>query len=363
MKDLITLLIHLLATLAKLMVPGGARSIVADSLLMKQQLLVINRSRKRAPNLSALDRFLFGFWSLFLNPHRILRAAVIIKPSTLLKLHEALKKRKYRLLFSARKKGKPGPKGPSQELIQAIIEMKRRNPRYGCPMIAGQISTVFGIDIDKDIVRRVLAKYYHPPPDTGGGPSWLTFIGHMKDSLWSIDLFRCESVILKTHWILVVMDQFTRRIIGFGVHAGDVDGIALCCMFNKAISKRGIPKYLSSDNDPLFRYHQWKANLRILEVEEIKSIPYVPLSHPFVERLIGSVRRDFLDQTLFWNAVDLERKLTDYQAYYNIHRTHRSLDGDTPAEVSGIVTKLPIKLNKFRWQTHCRGIYQLPIAA
>ncbi len=355
---------HLLTTLAKLLMgPGGAKAVVADSLLMKQQLLVINRSRQRAPNLSALDRFLLGFWSLFLSPHHILRAAVIIKPSTLLKLHEALKKHKYRLLFSARKKGKPGPKGPSQELIHAIIEMKRRNPRYGCPMIAGQISKVFGIDIDKDVVRRVLAKYYHPAPDTGGGPSWLTFIGHMKDSLWSVDLFRCESIMLKTHWILVVMDQFTRRIIGFGVHAGDVDGIALCCMFNKAISKRGIPKYLSSDNDPLFRYHRWKANLCILEVEEIKSIPYVPLSHPFVERLIGTIRREYLDHALFWNAVDLERKLTDYQAYYNLHRTHRSLDGDTPAEVAGIVTKLPIKLNKFRWQTHCRGIYQLPIAA
>jgi hypothetical protein len=136
--------------------PGGAKAIVAESLLMKQQLLVINRSRQRAPNLSALDRFLLGFWSLFLSPHHILRAAVIVKPSTLLRFHEALKKRKYRLLFSARNNSKPGPKGPSQELIKAILEMKRRNPRYGCPTIAGQISKVFGIGIDKDIVRRVL---------------------------------------------------------------------------------------------------------------------------------------------------------------------------------------------------------------
>ena len=59
---------------------------------------------------------------------------------------------------------------------------------------------------------------------------------------------------MKSHWVLVVMDQFTRRIIGFGVHAGDVDGIALCRMFNSAISNQGTPHYLSSDNDPLFRY-------------------------------------------------------------------------------------------------------------
>jgi hypothetical protein len=74
----------------------------------------------------------------------------------------------------------------------------------------------------------------------------------------------------------------------------------------------GTPKYLSSDHDPLFTYHQWAANLRILDVNEIKSIPYMPCSHPFIERLIGTVRRDFLGQTLFWNAIDLERKLKDF---------------------------------------------------
>ena len=107
------------------------------------------------------------------------------------------------------------------------------------------------------------------------------------------DLFQCESATLRTHWVLVVMDQYTRRIIGFGVHAGKVDGVALCRMFNCAIrGHRWLPKYLSSDNDPLYRFHQWQANLRILEVTEIKSIPYVPLSHPFVERLIGSFVED-----------------------------------------------------------------------
>lgn len=117
--------------------------------------------------------------------------------------------------------------------------------------------------IDKDVVRRVLVKHYRPGHGSGG-PSWLTSIGHLRDSLWSVDLFRCESITLRTHWVLVVMDQFTRRVIGFGVHDGDVDGVALCRMFNTAISGMGVPKYLSSDNDPLFTYHRWEANLRIL---------------------------------------------------------------------------------------------------
>jgi len=124
MKGLLLMLAHLLTTLARLLGPGGAKAIVADSLLMKQQLLIINRSRRRAPNLTVIDRLLLDFWTLFLSPHHIQRAAVILRPSTLLNFHDMLKKRKYRLLYTARKTGKPGPKGPSQELIDAIVELK-----------------------------------------------------------------------------------------------------------------------------------------------------------------------------------------------------------------------------------------------
>jgi transposase InsO family protein len=362
MKDLLVLLAHLLTTIAKLLGPGGARAVVADSLLMKQQLLVISRSRRRAPNLSALDRFLLGFWSLFLSPRRIQRAAVIIRPSTLLKFHDLLKKRKYRLLYSAGRKGKPGPKGPSPELIKAIVELKQRNPRFGCLRIAQQIAKEFGVDIDKDIVRRVLAKHYRPMHDDDG-PSWLTLLGHTKDSLWSIDLFLCESILLKSHWVLVIMDQFTHRIIGFGVHAGDVNGVVLCRMFNTSISTQNIPHYLSSDNDPIFRYNRWQANLRIIGIDEIKSIPYTPVSHPFVERLIGTTRREYLDHIFFWNLRDLEKKLTYFSQYYNQNRVHQSLAGDTPAVVSGDSRTQRAELSDYSWISHCNGLFQTPIAA
>ena len=90
--------------------------------------------------------------------------AATLKPTTLLAFHRALKERKYRRLFSPQRRGKPGPRGPSKELIRVIVDMKRRNPRYGCPRIAQQVSKAFGIEIDKDVVRRVLAKYYWPRP-------------------------------------------------------------------------------------------------------------------------------------------------------------------------------------------------------
>jgi putative transposase len=360
MRNLLALFIHLIATLARLLGPGGVRSLVAESLLLKHQLLIVNRSRQRSPNLSVWDRILVGWMALFVRPTRLLRSAIVLKPSTLLAIHKAVSKRKYRLLFSPDRRRKPGPKGPSAELVGAVVEMKRRNPTWGCPRIAQQIALAFQIEIDKDVVRRILAHHYRPGQDSDG-PSWLTFLGHMKDSLWSIDLFRCQSATLRSYWVLVVMDQYTRRIIGFGVHAGTLNGVALCRMFNRAIrGQLWMPKYISSDNDPLYRFHQWQANLRILEATEIKSIPYVPLSHPFVERLIGTLRREYLDHILFWTTADLENKLLDFRTYFNNHRTHTSLEGRTPDTT---VSRPVAHLGSFRWQPHCRALYQTPAAA
>jgi putative transposase len=267
---------------------------------------------------------------------------------------------KYRLLFSPTVRRKPGPKGPSRELMAAVVDMKQRNPTWGCPRIAQQIALAFGIDINKDVVPRILAVRYQPAPDSSG-PSWLTALGHPKDSLWSLDLFRCESAVLRTHWVLVVMDQYTRRIVGFGVHRGVVDGMGLCQMFNRATRGQTPPRYLSADHDPLYGFHQWQANLRILDVKEIKTVPYVPLSHPFVERLIGTIRRECLDRILFWTATDLEKKLFDFQHCFNAHRAHAGLDGRTPEPSAAGAARASV--SAYRWQPHCRGLYQTPMAA
>ena len=131
-------------------------------------------------------------------------------------------------------------------------------------------------------------------------------------------------------------------------------------MFNDATSRQDWPQRVSSDSDPLFQSNRWKANLRVLEIEEIKSLPHVPMSHPFVERLIGSIRRELLDHTFFWTATDLDNKLRDYQSYYNEHRCHSSRDGSTPVSSDG--GKL-IEIDNYRWDKHSRGLFQLPVAA
>src|SRR5258708_4311113 len=113
--------------------PGGARSVVAESVLVKHQLLILNRARKRSPNLLLSDRMVAGVCALLMRPRRLVRCAIVLKPSTLLRLHRALTTRKYRRLFSTKAPTKPGPKGPSQELVAAVVEMKRRHPSWGGP--------------------------------------------------------------------------------------------------------------------------------------------------------------------------------------------------------------------------------------
>ena len=159
------------------------------------------------------------------------------------------------------------------------------------------------------------------------------------------------------------MDQFTRRLVGIGVHRGAVTGVDVCRVFNAAIHGQGTPRHLSTDHDPLFEAHRWMANLRILEIDEIKTVPHVPVSHPFVERLIGTIWREFLDQVLFWTAGDLEGKLADFQAYYNAARRHAALEGHTPLTFASRHTAVPADLNRVRWVSHCRDLVQLPAAA
>ena len=113
MRELVILAVHLLVTFAKLVRPGGVRAVAAESLLLKHQLLVSNRARRRAPNLTPMDRLVLGLTTLFVSPHRIPKLGALIKPATLFKFHKALVSRKYRLLYSSSSyRRPPGAKGP-----------------------------------------------------------------------------------------------------------------------------------------------------------------------------------------------------------------------------------------------------------
>ena len=362
MNLLLSLFAQFLRCLVMLCRKDGLSAVIAQNLLLTQQLIILNRGRERAPNINPLHRILLGFFASFLSKQRLKQAAVSFRPATLLRFRDFLQKQKYKLLFSPKKRGKPGPKGPSREIIAAVVEFKRRNPNCGCPRIAQQISDTFEIDLHPDVVRRILAHHFKPGTDSDG-PSWLTFLGHSKDSLWSMDFFTAESVLFKSYSIMVVMDQFSRRIVGFAVHRGHIDGVALCRMFSEIVSGIPTPTYLSMDNDRLYLFEGWAPLLEALRINPIQSIPLIPVSHPFVERLIGSVRREYLDQLFFWNSRDLQHKLDEFQEYFNEHRVHAGIDGDLPNRRADERKPKIASLENYSWESHCNGLFQMPKAA
>jgi putative transposase len=247
MKKKIEWLIHFIFSFVRLLKLGGIKAVIAETMIMKQQLIFMNRGRGRVLKLETFDRFLFGLLAHFINEKRLHKVAVIIRPATVISFHKALVKRKYSKLYSNKTKKKSGRNPQDQILIDLVIEMKKTNPSFSYGRISMQIFSASGTTISRFTVGRILSKNKDKLL-SGDGPSWLTFTGHMKDSLWSVDLFRYETIgpasrALKSHWVMVVLDQYTRRIIGFSVHAGDCDGVAYCRMFNKVIfgkSRRSI---------------------------------------------------------------------------------------------------------------------------
>jgi putative transposase len=222
------------------------------------------------------------------------------------------------------------------------------------------MTPAFDIFIDKDVVRRILASHYRPGHDSG--PSWLTFIGHMKDSLWSLDLFRCESATLRTYWALVVVDQYTAESLGSAsMPEPSTVSHSAGCSTAPFDGNRGCPSTSAPTMIP-FRFAQWQSNLRILEVTEIKTVPDIPLSHPFVERLIGTIRREYLDRTSFWTTADLENKLLDFQTYFNEYRAHTGGKDERRNKTRAGRDQSPTSIAN-GWQCHCRGLYHTPVAA
>ena len=208
MEAIFTLICDCFRWLLTLQTPGGKRALVAEMLALKAQLLVVKRKQTRIPSLGPWWRLFFAVITPWLSPKRLASTAIVIKPSTLLNLHKWLVARKYSKLFGT-KKAHLGRPRIETEIRKLVVEIKKENPAFGCPQIAAIVTDRTGVAISQETVRRILMAYL--PRYKGKGPSWLSFIGTQAESLWSLDMFRAESITLQSHWVLVVMDHFSRK--------------------------------------------------------------------------------------------------------------------------------------------------------
>jgi putative transposase len=203
MRDLLILASHLVVTFVKLLRRGGVRAVAAESLALKHQLLISNRSHHRAPNPTTLDLIVLALTALFVSPAVLRSSALSSSRPRYCNFHKMLVCEKYRRLFSSSShRHNPVPKGRLRNSLRPSSRSRgaiRSLAACGLP----SKSLIRSAQIDKDVVCRVLASHDRPGSRTEG-PSWLPFIAHLKDRLWSVDLFRCESIRLKSYWVLVV---------------------------------------------------------------------------------------------------------------------------------------------------------------
>ena len=337
--------------LAQRLGPGGIKAIIAESVLLKHQELIARRSVGKTPRLTTSDRFLCSFLTLFMRPGRIRKAAVILKPATLTKFRRALVCRNYQLLFSSRKKAKPGPKGPSDALVRVIVEFKQRNARFGCPRIAQQMNKAFGVHIDKDVVRRVLAKHYRPDP-YHGRPSWETFLRYTRDSLSSIPLFRRESVRPRIHSILLSIGRFTRTKIDCGISGRTFDQTVVCSRFDAAIPVIDASRSLRSIHDHPFSHHRCREKL--LGASRTRTVTILPRSPPVAERQIRTRRRKHHEYRSNYSAIHLEAKHGALNNSYHLFLIPSSLDAKKSARIRMATAISHAQSENFAQKSYCQ---------
>jgi putative transposase len=288
-----------------------------ENLALRHQLGVLRRSVKR-PKLTAPDRLLWawlsGVWSGWRS------ALVIVKPETVIAWH----RRGFRSFWTWKiRHGQPsGRPGIPNDVRQLIRTLSRDNPLWGAPRIHGELLKL-GIGIGETSVGRYLVRHRQPPSQT-----WRTFLDNHVKTMVSVDFFTVPTIRFQVLYVFLVLAHDRRRILHFNVtaHPGaEWTGQQL----REAFPYERVPRYLLRDRDGIFGA-AFTRQVENLGMEEVLSAPRSPWLRAYVERAIGTIRRECLDHVIVFNEASLRRILTVYIGYYHRSRTHLSLGKDAP---------------------------------
>jgi transposase InsO family protein len=200
--------------------------------------------------------------------------------------------------------------------------MWQANPTWGSPRIVGELQ-MLGIEIAKSTVEKYRPRLRRPP-----SPSWRTFLQqHMRDTV-AIDFFTVPTVQLRVLFVLIVLSHDRRKIVHFNVTEHPTAEWTSQQLV-EAFPWEPPPKYLLRDRDAIYGSH-FRKRVRSLGMKECPIAPRSPWQNPYVERVIGSIRRECLDHIVVLNERHLKRILRSYFAYYHQWRPHRSLEMDSP---------------------------------
>jgi transposase InsO family protein len=244
---------------------------------------------------------------------------VFVQPRTVIAWQRQRFRNHWRQLSQHRKPGRPTVAKEVRALIQ---NMWQANPTWGSPRIVGELRKV-GIEVTKSTVEK-----YRIRPPKPLSPTWKTFLTNHVQDLVSLDFLVVPMVRHKVLFVLVILAHHRRRVVHFNVTEHPTAAWTAQQVVD-AFPWGEAPRYLLRDRDRIYGAY-FRQRVRHMGIEEILITPRSPWQNPYVERLIGSIRRDCLDHVIVLHERHLRRLLTEYFQYYHHWRTHRALDMNCP---------------------------------
>jgi transposase InsO family protein len=287
-----------------------------ENLALRHQLGVLNRSVKR-PKLTSADRLLWAWLCEVWGDWR--SALVIVKPETVIAWH----RKGFRLFWTWKvRHGQPGRPAVPKDVRELIRKLSRENPLWGAPRIHGELLKL-GIDVGETSVGKYMVRRRTPPSQT-----WRTFLENHVKTMVSIDFFTVPSIRFQVLYVFLVLAHERRRVLHFGVTAHPTAEWT-AQQLRDAFPWDTAPRYLLRDRDRIFGA-DFTKQLKDMGIQEVLSAPRSPWQRAYVERLIGTFRRECLDHLIVFNEASLYRHVKSFMAYYHESRTHLSLAKDTP---------------------------------
>ena len=290
-------------------------AIAAENLALRHQLGVMQRSVKR-PRLRRRDR-VFWVWLSWLWTNWQ-SSLMIVKPETIVRWH----REGFRLYWRWKSRGKPGRPKMAAEIHSLIRRMSRENATWGAPRIHSELQ-LLGYTVAESTVAKYMSPHRDPPSQT-----WRTFLENHVPDIAAIDFFVVPTVRFQLLYCFIVLRHDRRRVVHFNVTTHPTARWTAQQVV-EAFPYDEAPRFLVRDRDGIYGV-DFRERVRHMGVEEVVTAARSPWQNPYVERLIGSIRRECLDHVIVFNETHLIRILTSYFEYYHGSRTHLSLERNAP---------------------------------
>ena len=313
---------------------SGHQAVAVENLALRLQLAAFRKKRKR-PVLTQWDRLfwvgLSQVWSTWRN------ALVFVQPDTVVRWQRERFRRFWARLSRSNQDGRGRP-AVAREIRQLILQMATANPLWRAPRIHGELK-MLGITISERTVSRLLRTVRRQPPSQ----SWKTFLRNHLGQIVSVDFFTVPTIRLQVLFVFLAIEHRRREVLHFNV-TDHPTSAWVAQQIVEAFADREAPKYLIRDRDGVYG-NEVRRRLGSLGVSEVLTAPQSPWQNAYVERLIGSIRRECLNHFIVLNGGHLRRTLAAYFRYYHRSRPHLSLDKQCPIErqimKDGVIIKSP----------------------